>query len=67
MFRITISKIRGIGVLWTSPTYHALWFEWADGGQITPNNKLKILWIKPRFKYVKVKGAYIEHYEGMEE
>ena len=55
MFRISVSKIRGIGLLWTSPKYHALWFEWADGGQALLNGKLKTLWIRPRFRYVKVK------------
>ena len=60
MFRITISKIRGVGLLWAFPRYHALWFEWADGGQVTPNGKLKTLWIKPRFRYVEVREADIK-------
>ena len=52
-FKITISRIRGIGfILWYPNHYYALWLEWADGGQATPDGKLKTLWQLPRIRYV---------------
>ena len=53
MIKISTSKIRGIGlIIWFKHRYHALWIEWADGGQAMPNGKLKPLWIIPRVRYV---------------
>lgn len=51
--KISISKIRGIGLIWFRRKYHALWLEWADGGQAMPDGTLKPLWIKPRIRYVR--------------
>lgn len=50
--KLTASKIRGIGLIWIVDKYHALWFEWADGGQTMPDGALKTLWIRPRLRYV---------------
>jgi len=50
--KLSISKIRGIALIWIGKKYHALWLNWANGGQILENGKLKILWIWPQIKYV---------------
>jgi len=50
--KVTISKIRGIGLIWFRQKYHALWLEWADGGQVMPCGRLKVMWIFPRVRYV---------------
>lgn len=50
--KISISKIRGIGFIWIGWQYHALWLEWADGGQFMPDGTLKTLWIRPQLRYV---------------
>jgi len=51
-FKITISKIRGIGIIFYRHKYRALWLEWADGGAILESGKLKTLWCLPRIRYV---------------
>lgn len=51
-FRITLSKIRGVGLIWFGKRYRALWLEWANGGQMLPNGRMRILWIFPRVRYV---------------
>jgi len=50
--KISVSKIRGASLMWFRKRYHALWFEWANGAQVLPNSKMKVLWIFPRIKYV---------------
>lgn len=52
IIKLSLSKIRGIALIWIGKKYHALWFEWADGAQMLPNGRLKTLWILPRIRYV---------------
>ena len=54
MIKITISKMRGIGLLlWFRKTYYALWLEWADGAHwFLDGSKWRIIWIKPRIRFV---------------
>lgn len=49
---LSISKIRGIALIWIRKKYHALWFEWAEGAQVLLNGERKILWICPRIRYI---------------
>lgn len=57
--RISISKIRGIGLLlWFRKIYYALWLEWAEGGQCLPSGRSKIIWIKPRIRFVSTRRLF---------
>ena len=50
--KISVSKIRGLAIIWIGKKYHALWLEWANGTQILSNGKMKTLWMYPRIRYV---------------
>jgi len=50
--KISVSKIRGMALIWIGKKYHALWLEWANGAQTLGNGRIKILWMCPRIRYV---------------
>ena len=52
MIKISLSKIRGIGLIFYKRKYYALWLEWADGGIVQESGELKPLWITPRIRFV---------------
>ncbi len=50
--KLSVSKFRGLALIWIGKKYHAFWLEWANGGQVLSNGMIKTLWMLPRIKYV---------------